>query len=363
MRLKWLRARSLGISLIALSVPNHATLAQTNLPEVEVKPPVEAPARPKVKPKTRLKPSVASQARPKVAAAPSPAAGAPFSGGAASTTASGSAAGGAGAATTATGFGSTGTAPAMVTPAYQTFDAVRNEILPPTGANVSGLSAAQIEAQPLGDNTPIEKPLLQIPGFSQDSAASGALHQRNDHANVQYQIDGVLLPDGVSGFAQMLTSYFVGGLEVLDGALPAQHGLHTTGVVDITPKSTVFNGGGSIGVFGGSQGTISPTFEYGGTVGQTDYYVLANGFSTNEGIENADAGYNPIHDHSNQGKFFGDATTYLSDGSRLLIMSGASVGTYQIPKQSGTGDCEPGSRGDSDRFVASERKSVRAELL
>jgi hypothetical protein len=102
-------------------------------------------------------------------------------------------------------------------------------------------------------------------------------------------------------------------------------------VVDITPKSTVFNGGGSISVFGGSQGTISPTFEYGGTAGRTEYYVLADGLATNEGIENADGGYNPIHDHSNQGKFSGDATTYLSDGSRLLIMSGASVGTYQIP--------------------------------
>jgi hypothetical protein len=64
------------------------------------------------------------------------------------------------------------------------------------------MSADQIAAQPLGDNMPIEKPLLQIPGFSQDSAASGALHLRNDHANVQHRIDGVLLPDGVSASAK-----------------------------------------------------------------------------------------------------------------------------------------------------------------
>jgi TonB dependent receptor len=328
MGVKWKSAISLGISLIALSLRNHVALAQTNLPEVQVKPPETAPAKPKVRPKRAPKTNVASQASPKVSAAPAP------SGGGAATTAPGSPAG-AGAATTGTGFGSTGAAPAMVTPTYQTFDAVRNEILPPTGANVSSMSAAQIEAQPLGDNTPIEKTLLQIPGFSQDSAASGALHLRNDHANVQYRVDGVLLPDGVSGFAQMLTSYFVGNIDVLDGALPAEYGLHTTGVVDITPKSTVFNGGGDVGVFGGSQGTISPTFEYGGTVDRTEYYVLANGFLTNEGIENADPGYNPVHDHSNQGKFFGDATTYLSDGSRLLVMSGASVGTYQIPNNPG----------------------------
>lgn len=218
MRVKWLSALSLGISLIALPVPNHVALAQTNLPEVQVKPPEAAPAKPKVRPKRVPKTNVATQASPKVSAAPE----ATPSGGGAATTAPGSAASGAGAATTGTGFGSTGTAPAMATPTYQTFDAVRNEILPPTGANVSSMSAAQIEAQPLGDNTPIEKTLLQIPGFSQDSAASGALHLRNDHANVQYRVDGVLLPDGVSGFAQMLTSYFVGNIDVLDGALPAE---------------------------------------------------------------------------------------------------------------------------------------------
>ena len=72
----------------------------------------------------------------------------------------------------------------MVVPTYQRFDAVRAYILPPTGTNVTSMSQAQIEAQPLGDNTPIEKTLLQTPGFSQDSAASGALHLRNDHANV-----------------------------------------------------------------------------------------------------------------------------------------------------------------------------------
>ena len=84
---------SFVIWLMGLTLPSELALAQTNLPEVEVKPPVEAPARPKVKPKTRPKSSVASQASPKVA--PPPAAGAPSSGGAASTTASGSAAGGA----------------------------------------------------------------------------------------------------------------------------------------------------------------------------------------------------------------------------------------------------------------------------
>ena len=329
MRVKWLSAVSLGISLIALSLADHVALAQTNLPEVEVKPPAAAPAKPKVRSK-RPKTNIATQVSPKVSAAPQATPG----GGGAATSAPGSATGGAGASTGA-GLGSAGTAPAMVTPTFQTFDAIQNTILPPTGVNLSTKSQAAIQAQPLGDNTPINQTLLQVPGFSQDSAASGSLHLRNDHANVQYRIDGVILPDGVSGFAQLLGSDFIGNLEVLDGALPAQYGLHNTGIVDITSRSSAFQGGGYVSLFGGSQGTISPTIQYGGTAGRTEYFATASGFFTNEGIENADPGYNPIHDHSNQGRFFGDATTYLGDGSRINIISGLSVGGYQIPNNPG----------------------------
>jgi hypothetical protein len=331
MCVKWQSALSVGIPLIALSLLNHVALAQTNLPEVQVKPPETMPAKPKTRPKRAPKTNVATQASPKVSAAPATIP----SGGSAASTAPGSAASGAGAATTGTGFGSTGTAPAMVTPEFQTFDAVRNTVLPPTGVFSSSMSQAQIQAQPLGDNTPFEKTLLQLPGFSQDSAASGALHLRNDHANVSYRIDGVIIPDGVSGFGQLLDSGFIGNINVLDGALPAQYGLHNTGVVDITSRSAAFGGSGYVSLLGGSQSVIEPSFQYGGTLGRTDYFVAGTGITTNEGIENANDSYYPIHDHAYEGRFFGDATTYLSDGSRINILSGASAGAYQIPNNPG----------------------------
>ncbi len=322
------RAAVVGVATGLLFSPSPPAMAQTALPEVQVKPPAPQPAPRKVKPKHPPTTSAAKQAGPKVAAAPSAAGSAAGpSGGAPGPTG--------GAAAAPLGAANDGTTPAMVTPTFQTFDAVRNEILPPTGVNVSSMSQAAIQAQPQGDNTPIEKTLLQLPGFSQDSAASGALHLRNDHANVQYRIDGVILPDGVSGFGQLLDSDFIGSIDVLDGALPAQYGLHNTGLVDITSRSYAFQGGGYVSLFGGSQGTISPSFQYGGTAGRTEYFVAASGLSTNEGIENAADSYYPIHDHSYQGRFFGDATTYLSDGSRINIISGVSVGTYQIPNVPG----------------------------
>jgi hypothetical protein len=59
------------------------------------------------------------------------------------------------------------------------------------------------------------------------------LHVRNDHANLQFRINGVLLPDGVTGFGSIFDTSFIGTIALVTGALPAEYGLRTTGLVDI----------------------------------------------------------------------------------------------------------------------------------
>ena len=111
---------------------------------------------------------------------------------------------------------------------------------------------------PGGTNTPLDKVLLQAPGVTQDSAASGLLHVRNEHANVSYRFNGILLPDGVSGFGQVLESSFIGSMSLFTGVLPAQYGLRTAAVVDITTRVPNSPGAGSVGVYGGSHEQITP---------------------------------------------------------------------------------------------------------
>ena len=114
-----------------------------------------------------------------------------------------------------------------------------------------------IEALPQGTNATLDKVLLQAPGVSQDSAASGELHVRNEHANLQYRINGIMLPDGVGAFGQFLDTGIVGSLALITGALPAQYGLRTAGVLDIQTKTDAFNNSGSVSLYGGSHGTIT----------------------------------------------------------------------------------------------------------
>jgi outer membrane receptor protein involved in Fe transport len=217
----------------------------------------------------------------------------------------------------------------------QAFDTARQNILTPLGAGTYQLNQQTIEALPQGANTGLDKVLLQAPGVTQDSAASGDLHVRNEHGNVQYRINGIQLPDGVGAFGQILDTGIIGRLSLITGALPAQFGLRTAGVVDIQTKADAFNNTGSVSLYGGSHGTITPYFEYGGTVGQAQYFLSGRYLQNNLGIENPTPANEAIHDHTSQEKGFLYLSTILDPTSRLTFMSGVSNAAFQIPNNPG----------------------------
>ena len=189
-----------------------------------------------------------------------------------------------------------------------------------------------IEALPQGTNAGLDKVLLQMPGVTQDSAASGELHVRNEHGNLQFRINGVQLPDGVAGgFAPFLDSGIVGNMSLLTGALPAQYGLRTAGVLDIQTRSDAFDNSGKISLYGGSHQTITPYAEYGGTIGQSQYYVSGRYLYNNLGIENPTPANEAIHDRTQQEKGFLYLSSVLDPQSRLTLISGVSNALFQIP--------------------------------
>ncbi|MGA9824993.1 MAG: TonB-dependent receptor, partial [Methylocystis sp.] len=206
---------------------------------------------------------------------------------------------------------------------------------PKEGANIYALDRAAIEALPQGDQTPLEKILLQTPGVSQDSAASGNLHIRNEHANVQYRIDGILLPDGVSGFSQLMETSFAGSISLVTGALPAQYGLRTSALVDIVSRAPPTTPGGSVALYSGSHETGQTAFDYGAKIGQWKVFAAGRLVMNSLGIENPTNSYEAIHDRTRQGRFFGFLSYTIDDATKLSFITGASVANYQIPNNPG----------------------------
>jgi opacity protein-like surface antigen len=214
-----------------------------------------------------------------------------------------------------------------------TFDQGRNNIFAPLGTAPSTLSREAIEALPQGTNTPVDKVLLQLPGVSQDSAASGNFHVRNEHANVSYRINGILLPDGLGAFGQFLDTSFIGSLTLITGALPAQYGLRTAGIVDITTAK--FDNTGQIGVYGGSRQTVNSQIQYGGVTGSTEYFFTGRYLQNILGIENTRPSLNAIHDRTQQNRSFAYVSTIIDPTTRLSFIGGTSTNRFQIPDTPG----------------------------
>ena len=210
-------------------------------------------------------------------------------------------------------------------------DEARSQIMPDLGATAYTHTQEQIQNQSQGDDAPFSQVILRSPGVAQDSAANGDLHVRGEHANLQYRIDDVLLPEGITGFGMELDPRFVESMELITGSLPAQYGFRTAGVVNIQTKTGGFNDGGSVEMYGGSHDTVRPSFEYGGTQGKWTYFVDGSYEHNDLGIENVTSSPNAIHDDTDQYKGFVYASRILDDTSRLMVIGSASYADYQIP--------------------------------
>ena len=125
--------------------------------------------------------------------------------------------------------------------------------------------------------------ILQAPGVAQDSY--GQLHVRGDHANLQYRINGVQLPEGITGFGQVLSPRFAQSISLLTGALPAEYGLRTAGVIDIKTKDGSLDNLADVDFYGGQRGTTQPSFEYGGSKGNFSYFMTGQYLGTDRGVE------------------------------------------------------------------------------
>ncbi|WP_293905225.1 TonB-dependent receptor [Phenylobacterium sp.] len=211
-------------------------------------------------------------------------------------------------------------------------DAARSAIEPALGATSYSLPEAFITNLPGGANTQLNQVVLQAPGVAQDSF--GQLHIRGDHGNIQYRLNNVILPEGLAVFGQTLSPRLASNIELITGALPAQYGLRTAGIINITTKSG-FRTGGEASVYGGSHGVITPSLEYGGSFGRSSAFGSLSYTGTDVGIESPDGRADPLHDHSDQYQGFGYFDHILDDQSRVSAIVGTSQQRFEIPNTAG----------------------------
>ena len=212
-------------------------------------------------------------------------------------------------------------------------NAARASIQPQLGSSVYTVDKAAIAAMPGGDNVALNQVVLQSPGVAQDSY--GQLHVRGEHNGLQFRLNGVILPEGLSVFSQALSPRLADKVSLITGALPAQYGLRTAGIIDITTRNGVYQNGGEATVYGGSHGQIEPSFSYSGSSGPLNIFVSGSYEHSGLGIESPDGRSTPAHDRTDQFQGFAYLEDIVDPSSRVSLILGASNQRFQIPNRPG----------------------------
>jgi outer membrane receptor protein involved in Fe transport len=212
-------------------------------------------------------------------------------------------------------------------------DTASDQIVPYLGATKYQIGPQQIATEAQGDNAPFNQVILRAPGVAQDSY--GQLHVRDEHANLQFRINDVLIPEGISGFGQELSTRVIDNVSLITGSLPAQFGFRTAGIIDIRTKSGAGLNGGDVSFYGGTNNTYNPSFELGGTSGKLNYFATGSYNQNDLGIENPTSSHGAIHDQTKQWKGFSNLSYVIDDTSRISLILSGTYSDFQIPNNPG----------------------------
>jgi len=246
-----------------------------------------------------------------------------------------------------------------ITVIAQHLNDARNSIQTQTGASTYVIDEQAIASLPGGDNQLLNQVIMQAPDVAQDSF--GQFHVRGEHNGLQYRLNGIILPEGISVFGQSLDPRLIASMSLITGALPAEYGLRTAGIIDLKTKSGVIDPGGAISIYGGSHGEVTPSFNYGGSAGNINYFVSGDFLRNDLGIESPDGSSNPLHDHTKQAHGFAYVEDILDEENRVSMALSTSTGYFQIPNRSGQ---QPGiANADGSPLTVNGQTTYPSEAL
>jgi hypothetical protein len=209
------------------------------------------------------------------------------------------------------------------------------------------INKEQIASSPLGDDVSLPKLLSSSsPGII--AGPFGQMFIRGNHANIQYQIDGVQLPESTSGaFGDAFSPRNIDHMEFITGGIPAEYGERMSAVVNIITKSGPEKFEGDADVSYGSYNTITPQATVGGSnsEGNIHYYTSIKYNQTSRGLDTpqpssfsnqSQGGTDSTHNQSSGDEEFIRVDDVLDNTNKVTITAFNSTKIYQIPNFPGS---------------------------
>ncbi|MGE3802752.1 MAG: TonB-dependent receptor plug domain-containing protein, partial [Candidatus Kapaibacterium sp.] len=142
----------------------------------------------------------------------------------------------------------------------------------------------------------MESILMNTPGVVPDE--DGRFHIRGEDAQLQYVIDGIPVTANMTRiYGSLFDTRLVSSMEIQTGALDAEYGVATSGVVLVNTRSgfdapSFLRASGSYGSFN----TVSGSLQGGGVIGGNLSGMVSAGFSSSDRYLDPISGFDPIHD-------------------------------------------------------------------
>lgn len=219
---------------------------------------------------------------------------------------------------------------------------------PRATGSVTTVTRQQLDELPGADDRPITDVITTQPGFVPD--ALGNVYARGNHANIQYQIDGVPVPDSVGSlFAASIPVRLIQGLEIYTGGMPAEFGSRLGAVVNLVTRQAGDHPDGAVQVRYGSFGTIEPGFVYSRSSGDTGIVIGGSYLSSNRALD--PPSIDPIlHDTGSTGRVFSRIDYSVSDKTRYELFTTYAHNRFEIPLDPAAVPFDPAKPRSPDEF-------------
>ena len=199
------------------------------------------------------------------------------------------------------------------------------------------VNANQIKEKTGAGSSP-NKLIEGLPSVASDSA--GQEHVRGEHAEIAYVIDGVQLPDTLSGRqGSIIVPSTIQSLSFLTGAYAPEFGGQTAAILDITTLPGARKPHADVEFDGGSYDTTNGNLTWEGPLGKRASYVFNVGATrSRNAVEPQQPDNQTAHNAGSDQSYFGKFRYAPSSKDTLTLTLSNNPSTLQINNRTGLPD-------------------------
>jgi TonB dependent receptor/Carboxypeptidase regulatory-like domain len=193
-------------------------------------------------------------------------------------------------------------------------------------------------------NNSFSEMMVQMPGAAR--GANGVVHMNGDHGVIDFQLDGVMLPEELNrDIGGEIDLNDVSYINLIEGAYPAQYGLKFGSVYNISTRAGTGPAGFDGNASYGSYGTVNSTIGFHSPLaGGGGYDIAFSGMQTSRGLDPPD--FDSPHNDASSANQFARFTLPSGGDNYTNVTFIHSTATFQIPNDVAFG--EPADTDDNE---------------